>query len=201
MMTTVTLNFYRHPARLGCLGIVVWLVACGGGEDVPTTAALQRAQAAAAKPVALQQLPELHQCLSGLSKKLKSGVSRLDLSLACLAGRFSGLTVQGDACFLQVDAQLQRFSFDFGNHHVDISWADVAMGADGRPVHNLESSDLGSRQPGVQLTRFTPTPDGVTEALALRAGQAMEGPLGLPQITYLRVQSGQAEEIRCRFGA
>jgi hypothetical protein len=190
---------YGYFSWLFHAAAVVGLVACGGG-DAPMTASLRRAQEAVAKPVTLKQLPELHQCLSGLSQQLKLGASRADLSLACMAGRFSGLTMQGDACFLQVDAQLQRFSFVFGNRHVDMDWADVAVGTDGRPVHNLESSDLGGRQPGVQLTRFTPVPDVVTEALALRAGQSKQGPLGLPQMTYLRVQGGQAEEIRCRFG-
>ena len=198
---TKTARRVCHGGFWGSVALVLNLSACGGGEDAANSVALRRAQEAAVKPVALQQLPDLHACLSKLSQKLKSGSGRDGLSLDCLAGRFDGLTMQGEACFLQVDSQQRRFKFVFGNHSADIEWADVAMGSDGRPVHNLESSDLDNMRPGVQLTRFTPVPEAITETLALRAGLAKQGPQGLPQITYLRVHSGQPEEVRCRYGA
>lgn len=193
--------FMRSLVKRACWPLLLALTACGGAEDAATKAALQRAQAAAAKPVALQALPALHQCLTGLSQQLRNGSLQDTPSLTCLAGRYSGLTVQGEDCFLQIDSDLRQFKLVAGARAVQIDWAVVAMGADGRPVHNLESSDIDAGRPGVQLTRFTAFPEAITETLALRAGLAQQGPTGLPQLSYLRVQAGQVEDLRCRFGA
>jgi hypothetical protein len=191
----------RSLVQRACWPLLLALTACGGAEDATTKAALQRAREAAAKPVALQSLPALYQCLTGLSQQLKSGGSQDALSLSCLAGRYNGLTVLGEECFLQVDADLRQFKLVTGARSVQIDWAVVAMGADGRPVYNLESSDIDGARPGVQLTRFTAFPEAITETLALRAGLAQQGPTGLPQLSYLRVQAEQVEAVRCRFGA
>lgn len=180
--------------------LLLCLAACGGGgDDAATTAALRRAQEAAATPVALQQLPDLHQCLAGLSQQLKKAVARSDLSLGCLTGTYKGQTPQGDDCALKIDATEQRFTFSYGTQRVAIDWAVVAVAIDGRPMHNLESADLDSARPGVQLTHFTAVPEETTETLALRAGLARHGPQGLPQISYLKVHAGKVEDLRCRF--
>jgi len=181
------------------------LTACGGSSDDPSAAALRRAQEAAATPVALQRLPALHQCLSGLSQQLQASkpTPRQALSIACLVGTYSGKTAQGDDCFLQVDGTQNRFTFGYGQQTAVIDWAEVAMAADGRPVHNLEATDLDPTRPGVQLSRLNAAPEALTETLALRAGLAHRaGPLGLPQISYQRVpQSGKALDVICRFAA
>lgn len=100
---------------------------------------------------------------------------------------------------MQVDAGLRRFTFSFGSRTAEIDWEAVGQGADGRPVFNLEASDLDVQRPGVQLTRFTAVPEAVTETLALRAGLPTAGAQGLPQISYLRVQDGKAETVACRY--
>ena len=68
-------------------------------------------------------------------------------------------------------------------------------------VHNLEASPLGNDQPGVQMIRFSPVPEPVTQVVALRAGAPVTGPRGLPQLSYLRVGADTTTEVKCRFGA
>jgi hypothetical protein len=121
--------------------------------------------------------------------------------LACLTGTYRGQTPQGDECALKIDSMESRFTFSYGAQQIAIDWAVVAVGIEGRPVHNLESADLDEARPGVQLTRFTAVPEEMTETLALRAGQARQGPQGLPQISYLKVRAGKTEDLRCRFAA
>ena len=189
-----------HALRASGAWLLLCLAACGGsGEDVATAAALRRAQEAAATPVTLQQLPDLHQCLAGLSHQLKKAAALDKLSLGCLTGTYKGQTPKGDDCALKVDAMERRFTFSYGTQQVAVDWAVVAVAIDGQPVHNLESSDLDGARPGVQLTRFTAVPESVTETLALRAGLARHGPQGLPQISYLKVHAGKTEDLRCRF--
>ena len=195
----------RAPRRLVLVTMCGLVAACGGSSDDPSAAALRRAQEAAATPVALQRLPALHQCLSGLSQQLQTPkpADPQALSIACLVGTYSGKTTQGDDCFLQVDGTQNRFTFGYGKQTAVIDWAEVAMAADGRPVHNLEATDLDAARPGVQLTRLSANPDALTETLALRAGLAhRSGPLSLPQISYQRVpQTGKPLDIDCRFAA
>ena len=182
----------------------VLLCACGGGADDRSAAALRRAQDAAATPVPLQRLPALHQCLGALSAQLQAPkrVAATALSLACLMGTYAGKTAQGDACFLQVDAAHNRFTFGYGTQRAVIAWAELAMSADGQPVHNLEATDLDAARPGVQLSRLTAVPEALTETLALRAGLAQTGPKGLPQISYQRaLMGGKTLEVECRFAA
>ena len=195
----------QTPGRLA-LGLL-WglLTACGGSSDDPSAAALRRAQEAAATPVPLQRLPALHRCLSGLSEQLQASkpVAQQALSIACLVGTYTGKTTQGDECFLQVDGTQNRFTFGYGKQTAVIDWAEVAIAADGQPVHNLEAADLDAARPGVQLSRLTAVPEALTETLALRAGLAHQtGPLSLPQISYRRVpQTGKAQDVYCRFAA
>lgn len=180
------------------------LGACTGSDEQTAAAVLRSEQAAqdaqdAATPVDLQRLPALYQCLGALSQQLKSALGPDAVSLVCLVGSYRGQTAQGDACALQVDAGLRRFTFSFGSRTAEIDWEAVGQGADGRPVFNLEASDLDVQRPGVQLTRFTAVPEAVTETLALRAGLPTAGAQGLPQISYLRVQDGKAETVACRY--
>lgn len=200
-----TASFTQATCHLALAWVCSLLTACGGSSDDPGAAALRRAQEAAATPVALQGLPALHQCLSGLSQQLKMPklATQQALNIACLVGTYGGKTTQGDDCFLQVDASQNRFTFGYGKQTAVIDWAEVAIGADGRPVHNLEATDLDAGRPGVQLTRLSAAPDALTETLALRAGLAHRaGPLGLPQISYQRVpQIGETLDVHCRFAA
>lgn len=194
----------RAPSRLAAVLLCGLLAACGGSTDDPSVAALRRAQQAAATPVSLQRLPALHQCLSELSQQLQAPkpAAQQALSIACLVGTYSGKTAKGDDCFLQVDGTQNRFTFGYGQQTAVIDWAEVAMAADGQPVHNLEATDLDADRPGVQLTRLTAVPEAITETLALRAGLAHQaGPLGLPQINYQRSRGSTVEEVGCRFAA
>lgn len=180
------------------------LSACGGGTDDRTAAALRRAQEAAATPVTLQRLPALHQCLATLSQQLQAAKREQQhhLSLGCLVGTYTGKTAQGDDCFLQVDAAQNRFTFGYGEQRAVIDWAEVALAADGQPMHNLEAADLDVGRPGVQLTRLSAVPEALTETLALRAGLAQAGAKGMPQISYQRApQGGKPLEVDCRFSA
>lgn len=187
-----------------CLGVgLLALTACSGADDPTQAVALRSAQDAreAATPVDLQRLPALHQCLGTLSQQLKSAMGPGVVNFTCLVGAYQGRTAQGDVCALQVNVGLRRFTFSFGARTAAIDWETVGQGVDGRPVYNLEASDLGAQRPGVQLTRFTAVPEAVTETLALRAGLPTAGPQGLPQISYLRVQDGKVETVGCRFAA
>ena len=181
------------------LGLAACLVACGGG----TTPALQAPvpTVAAQRPVAVAEMPALHQCLTRINQVLRDDPSQKKLSLECLEGTYAGLTPKGDPCLLRVDAARKRFDFDYGPEHVEVEWADVAIGPDGRPVHNLEASPLGQDQPGVQISRFSPVPVAVTQVVALRAGAPVTGPRGLPHLSYLRVAADTTTEVKCRFGA
>ena len=122
------------------------------------------------------------------------------MNLDCLVGTYAGKTAQGDECFLRVDATQNRFTFGYGIQRAVIDWTEVALTADGRPVHNLEATDFDAARPGVQLSRFTAVPEALTETLALRAGLAQAGPKGLPQINYQRApQGGKTVDVECRF--
>lgn len=182
-----------------CL-LAAFLYACGGGDDTAALESLRHAQAAA-RPVALQDLPDLHTCLDGLSQRLRQPSAMQDLSLNCLAGTYRGVTPSGDDCYLQINAGEGRFTFGVGRRRTSILWGLVALDAAGRPLHNLETADLDSGRPGVQLTRFTALPVALTETLALRAGLARPGPQGLPHIHYLRATADKVEDVQCRFGA
>jgi hypothetical protein len=177
----------------------VLLGACGGGDD--EAAALRRAQQAAATPLALQDLAQLHRCLGELSRQLQQAATPDQLNLACLAGTYKGLTGSGDECALRVDALRRRFSFFYGSHDAVIDWAEVAVDARGRPVHNLEPGDADERRPGVQLSRFTAVPQALTETLVLQAGLPQAGLQGLPHIHYMKVEAGRVETLSCNFGA
>jgi hypothetical protein len=187
---------------LGLVAVAAaWMLAACGGADAPPSASQQRAALAAQSQVGVSQLPQLHRCLSRLSSALHVEPTQRSVGLDCAAGTYSGLTAQGEACALRVDAGQARFSFTHAGRTVSIDWDDAALRAGALALHNLEPSDLGPQQPGVQLTRFTPLPEATTETLALRAGAPVGGPRGLPQMSYLRVQGGHAEEVLCRFGA
>lgn len=199
------LGVWRVALAAGLAGL---LSACGGAADEAAAAAeraqlaaMRQAEEAAAKPLALTALPQLHQCLGELSRKLKAAAPEGDINLACLAGSYQGQTARGEDCLLRINAGQRSFNYRAGQREVQILWATVTQTADGKPVHNLESSDLDAQRPGVQLSQFTAVPEAVTETIALRAGQSVGGAAALPQIVYQRVQQGQLEELGCQFGA
>ncbi|MDN3920814.1 hypothetical protein [Roseateles violae] len=170
---------------------------CGdGGED--ERAAAERA---AARPVEAAQLPQLHRCLGELSRQLREADDDEAPSLVCLVGSYRGKSGQGEPCDLQINAPQRLFTLQLGARRIALEWAPIAVDALGRPVHNLEAADLDERRPGVQLRRFSAVPEPITETLALQAGLPQAGPLGLPQIRYIRVQAGRAETWSCNFGA
>ena len=173
------------------------LAACGGA-DAP---AVKSPVLAAQRSVAVAEMPALHQCLTRINQVLRGDPSQKQLNLECLEGTYAGLTPTGDPCLLRVDAARKRFDFDYGPEHVEVEWIDVAVGVGGRTVHNLEASPLGNDQPGVQMIRFSPVPEPVTQVVALRAGAPVTGPRGLPQLSYLRVGADVTTEVKCRFGA
>lgn len=202
-------NLWLWRLVLG-LGTAGFLAACGGAADDAAAAAqraqqaaMRQAEEAAAKPLALSALPQLHECIGELSRRLKAAAPEGDINLACLAGSYQGQTASGEDCLLRINAGQRSFSYRAGRREVQILWATVSQTADGKPVHNLESADLDAQRPGVQLSQFTPVPEAITETIALRAGQPVAGggPAAMPQIVYQRVQQGQLEEVGCRFGA
>lgn len=184
---------------IGLLAIVgACLVACGGGT--PATQS-QVPREAVQRQVAVAEMPALHQCLDRINQVLKNPATQDKANIDCLEGTYAGLTAKGDPCALRVDAARRRFEFDYGKEHVEVQWADVAIGPDGRPVHNLEASPLAVDQPGVQLTQFSPVPVPITQVVTLRAGAPVQGPRGLPQLSYWRLSAEATHEVKCRFAA
>lgn len=71
--------------------LVLCVSASGGGDRVVATRVnQQQAKQLAEIPFALQQLPDLHHCLGGLSRQLKKDAALVDLSLACLTVTYKG---------------------------------------------------------------------------------------------------------------
>ena len=175
------------------------LAACGGADTADPVSSLRR-DAESLRVVAPADLPELHRCLTDTVRILESKSAQPDNVLRCAAGIYTGLAADGRACELRIDAQRGRLSFASGPDVVSIDAAVVAHEADGSEIFNLAPASVGPGKPGVMLTRFSPV-EALTESIVLRAGSPVQGPNGLPQLSYLRVQGDSMREQRCSFGA
>ncbi len=166
---------------------------CGGGREssAPSSAAERNLVAA--------DLPALGDCLGQIDTALVKDPRQHALGLACLQGTLRGLTADGSACALQVDAESGVFRFEYGRQAVSIKWQDIVFPPGGPAIHNLERAGAAAR-PGVQLSRFTGGPKPVTEAILLRAGGRTGGSVGMPTIAYQYTENNQSTQIECRFG-
>jgi len=169
------------------------LSGCGGGGEsaLPNPAAERNVVAA--------DLPALRDCLGKIDAALEQNPRQHALELACLQGTLRGLTADGNACALQVNADTGVFRFEYGRQVVSIKWQNIIFPPDGPAIHNLENARTAA-QPGVQLSRFTGGPKPITEAIVLRAGARASGPAAMPTIAYHYSENNQSTYIECRFG-
>lgn len=176
------------PIFIGAL-----LSGCGGGGEsaLPNTAAERNVVSA--------DLPALRDCLAQIDTALTKDPRQHALGLACLQGTLRGLTADGNACALQVNADTGVFRFEYGRQVVSIKWQDIIFPPAGPAIHNLESAGAAA-QPGVQLSRFSGGPKPVTEVIMLRAGARSSGPAAMPTIAYRYTENNQSTSIECRFG-
>lgn len=176
----------------------VALPGCGGGADA---AFGEQPQARAERAVAPSELPRLHRCLASVAQALARDPAQRFLGLDCLTGTYPGLTASGEACQLRADGGSGEFVFSIGQRQIALNWGTLAYRPGDTPLHNLQVASAGAAEPGVQLVRFSPLPEAVTETLTLRAGPPDAGARSLPTLSYLRVAADATTEVRCRFGA
>lgn len=181
----------RSPRLLVALGC---LSACG--DNGPSDVAVARQSQQSARVVAVAEVPNLYRCLSELGAALHKAPGNIRVSLACASGTYRGQTRAGRPCGLRVDGENGAFHFQTEGETVRIKLEQVAHGADGRALDNLEDASAPG-QPGIQLTRFNGALVPVTEALILRFGSALPA---LPQMIYQRGAAGPPTSILCNFG-
>lgn len=170
------------------------LSACGGGGGDVSVA---KVAAVELKVIAPADVPSLARCIGLIGAALRARPDQREVGLACATGVYQGLTMEGRSCSLEVEGAQGEFSFKVERDLVVIKWSDVAVGPDGRAVHNLEDASA-PLQPGVQLTRFTSSPTPVSEALILRMTRS--APV-LPKMTYQRSEGNGTASVQCNFGA
>ncbi|WP_394780950.1 hypothetical protein [Undibacterium sp.] len=173
------------------------LAGCGGGSGEGTAKIPNQA---AERNVAVADLPSLSDCLSQIDAALLKDPRQRTVGLFCLQGTLRGLTADGSACALKIDADTGVFRFDFGRQSVSLKWQDIVFPPNGPAIHNLENAGTPA-QPGVRLTQFTGGSKPVTEAIMLRAGvRGGSGPSAMPTISYQYTQNDQPSLVECRFG-
>ena len=171
---------------------LILVSSCSGGDI-----SVGKAAVAEFKVISPADVPVLALCIGSIGAALRARPDQRDVGLACASGVYRGLTMEGRSCSLEVNGAQGEFSFKVESDTVLIKWSDVAVGPDGRAVHNLEDASA-PLQPGVQLTRFTSSPAPVSEALILRMTRS--APV-LPQMTYQRSEGNTTASVQCNFGA
>lgn len=167
---------------------------CGGGDGNGSPVVMKSFYAQ--RVVGVTDMPNLSLCLGQLGTALQKNPGQREVSLDCATGIYRGLTTDGRDCALKVDGETGEFEFQLERELVLIKWENVAHGADGSAIHNLEDASA-TAQPGIQLTRFTGGLVPVTEALILRVGTGV--PL-LAKMIYQRTADGVTSAALCRFG-
>jgi hypothetical protein len=171
------------------------LSGCGDNRNPPGAPAMQESLLAQ-RVVAVTAVPDLYRCLSDLGAALQKDPGFGTVNLACATGTYRGQTSAGRHCELKIDGLAGVFRFELERDIVSIRIEQVALAADGRPLHNLADASAPA-QPGIQLTRFSGAPVPVTEALILRFGSTLPA---LPQMIYQRTADGPPQTVLCSFG-